>query len=109
VPQRSLATGKRTGRKQDKQRITVLLCCNATGTDKRKLLVIGKSKRPLSFLRDLQPERDWGIRYRHNNKATGSKTGIRGCRQHPRLVVVPISDTPVAFWLEVSEKREWAF
>jgi hypothetical protein len=69
LPQRSLATGKRAGRKKDKQRITVSLCCNATGTDKRELFVIGKSKRPRSFPRNFQPERDWGIRYRHNNKA----------------------------------------
>jgi hypothetical protein len=67
VPQRSLATDKRAGRKQDKQRITVSLCCNATGTDKRELFVIGKSKRPRSF--PFQPERDWGIRYRHNSMA----------------------------------------
>jgi hypothetical protein len=40
VPQRSLATGKRAGRNKDKQRITVSLCCNATGTDKRELSVI---------------------------------------------------------------------
>jgi hypothetical protein len=49
VPQRSLATGERAGRKQDKQRITMSLCCNATGTDKLKLFVIGKFKRPPSF------------------------------------------------------------
>jgi hypothetical protein len=67
--QRSLATCKRAGRKQGKQCITVSLCCNATGTDKRVLFVIGKSKRPRSFPRTSQPERDWGIRYRHNSKA----------------------------------------
>jgi hypothetical protein len=66
VPQRSLATDKRAGRKQDKERITVSLCCNATGTDKRELFVIGKSKRPRSFPRTFQPECDWGIRYRHS-------------------------------------------
>jgi hypothetical protein len=69
VSQRSLATNKRAGRKQDKQRITVLLCCSATGTDKRELFVMGKSKRPRSFPRTFQPERDWGIRDQHNSKA----------------------------------------
>jgi hypothetical protein len=69
VPQRSLVTGKRAGRKQHKQRITVSLCCNAAGTDKRELFVIGKSKRPRSFPRTFQPELDRGNRYRHNSKA----------------------------------------
>jgi hypothetical protein len=69
VLQRSLATDKLAGREKDKQRITVSLCCNATGTDKHELFVIGKSKRPRSFPRTFQPERDWGIRYRHNSKA----------------------------------------
>jgi hypothetical protein len=68
VQQRSLATGKRAGRKQDKQRITVSMCCNATGTDKRELFVIGKSKCSRSFPRTSQPERDRGIRYWHNSK-----------------------------------------
>jgi hypothetical protein len=63
VLQRSLATGKRAGREQDKQRITVSLCCNATGTDKRELFVIGKSKHPRSYPKTSQPERDLGIRY----------------------------------------------
>jgi hypothetical protein len=69
VPQRSLATGKQAGRKKDKQRITASLCCNATGTDKRELFIIGKSKRPRSFPKNFQPERDWDIRYRNNSKA----------------------------------------
>jgi Tc5 transposase DNA-binding domain len=35
LPQRTLATGKKSGRKKDKTRATVSLTCNATGTDKR--------------------------------------------------------------------------
>jgi hypothetical protein len=68
-PQRSLATGKQAGRKKDKQHITVSLSCNATGTDKRELFVIGKAKRPRSFPKTFQPQRDWGVRYRNNKKA----------------------------------------
>lgn len=37
------------GIKTKKQRITVLLCCNSTGTDKRRLLIIGKSGKPRCF------------------------------------------------------------
>lgn len=69
LPQRTLATGKRAGRKQDKQRVTVSLTCNASGTDKRELFVIGKAKRPRSFPRQFNPQRDWGMRYRNNAKA----------------------------------------
>jgi hypothetical protein len=68
-PQSSLATGKRAGRKKDKQRITLSLCCNATGTDKRELFVIDKAKCPRSFPKKFQPQRDWEVRYRNNKKA----------------------------------------
>ena len=37
------------GVKRSKARITVMVCCNASGSDKRKLLVIGKSKQPRCF------------------------------------------------------------
>lgn len=69
LPHRSLASGKRAGRKKDKQRVTASITCNADGTDKRQLFVIGKSKRPRSFPKSFQPARDWNIRYRSNTKA----------------------------------------
>lgn len=37
------------GGKKSKERITVFVCANMTGTEKRKLLVIGKSKTPRCF------------------------------------------------------------
>ena len=37
------------GRKLSKERITVLVCANMTGTEKCKLLVIGKSLKPRCF------------------------------------------------------------
>ena len=37
------------GGKLSKERLTVLACTNATGSDKRKLLVIGKSRSPRCF------------------------------------------------------------
>ena len=37
------------GMKTQKERITVLLCCNMTGSEKKKPFVIGKSKMPRCF------------------------------------------------------------
>ena len=50
-PNRTLATrnDKAKGIKKDKERVTVLLCCNATGTKKLKPFVIGKFKNPRCF------------------------------------------------------------
>jgi len=49
-PNRTLATSKNVaGYKKDKTRITVLLGCNSTGSEKLKPLVIGTSKNPRSL------------------------------------------------------------
>lgn len=45
----TLDTEECSGRKQPKDRMTILLTCNATGTDKRKPLIIWKYKRPRCF------------------------------------------------------------
>ena len=42
----SLATKQLEGRKQDKERITLVLCCNASGTHKLPLWVVGKFEKP---------------------------------------------------------------
>ena len=58
---------KLSGSKKPMDRITVLCCSNLTGTDKCKLLVIGKSLRPRCFKNvnvDNQP-----VTYRANKKA----------------------------------------
>lgn len=51
MPDGTLAhkTEATSGSKTAKDRITALVCANMTGTDKRKLLVIGKSKSPRCF------------------------------------------------------------
>ena len=52
LPNRTLAASDERqvfGRKQKKERITVLVCANATGTHKIPLLLIGKSDRPYCF------------------------------------------------------------
>ncbi len=50
-PSHTLATQSRKGNKamSNKDRLTILLCCNATGTHKIDPLVIGKAARPLCF------------------------------------------------------------
>ena len=40
---------KSCGEKKNKDRLTVLFCCNADGSDKQIPLVIGKSKKPGCF------------------------------------------------------------
>jgi hypothetical protein len=50
LPDRSLTTtDKMKGVKKPKERISIMLCCNADGSDKLKLLVIGKSQSPRCF------------------------------------------------------------
>ena len=44
LPSRTLATKCRKGMKVAKDRITAMLCCNAEGTDKMELLIIGQAK-----------------------------------------------------------------
>lgn len=46
---KTMATGPVKGTKESKKRITIVLCCNATGSDKRKPLVIAQSKNPRCF------------------------------------------------------------
>ncbi|XP_072161219.1 tigger transposable element-derived protein 6-like [Bemisia tabaci] len=57
---------KCSGGKFSKKRITVLVCTNRDGSDKRKLLVIGKSKKPRCFKRGCLPPT---ITYANNKKA----------------------------------------
>ena len=45
----SFSTDRLSGRKKAKERVTVLVCANMDGSDKRPLLVIGKSKMPRCF------------------------------------------------------------
>lgn len=56
---------KCVGGKQSKERLSVLLCANMTGTEKRKLLVIGKSKNPRCF----KNVKQLPVRYVANKKA----------------------------------------
>lgn len=55
-----------SGGKKQKDRVTVLVCTNMSGSDKRKLLVIGKSKQPRGFPSNLSK---LPVVYRHSANA----------------------------------------
>ncbi|KAI1000392.1 hypothetical protein K3495_g7803 [Podosphaera aphanis] len=63
----SLAYWQLEGRKESKERITAIICCNGDGTDKIPLRVIGKSKKPPCF-KNLNQD-NLGCRYFANAKA----------------------------------------
>ncbi|OAE35393.1 hypothetical protein AXG93_2587s1080 [Marchantia polymorpha subsp. ruderalis] len=69
----SLATKQLEGRKQNKERITIVICCNADGNDKLPLCIIGKSLKPRCF-KHLNMEA-LGCRY-HANKNAWMTQGV---------------------------------
>ncbi|XP_064479113.1 tigger transposable element-derived protein 6-like [Ornithodoros turicata] len=62
LPERTM---KVKGSKRSKERVTVLLCCNMTGSVKVKPLVMGKSRKPNAF----KNVRSIPVDYDFNNKA----------------------------------------
>jgi hypothetical protein len=66
-PDTTLATRQLAGKKKNKERLSVALCCNGDGSHKIKALVIGRSAKPRCFkninLANL------GVMYRYNKKA----------------------------------------
>jgi hypothetical protein len=48
-PNKTLSNGATHGEKINKERVTVALCCNATGTEKLKPIIIHKYMRPHCF------------------------------------------------------------
>ena len=49
LPNKTISAGddeKGRGMKRSKARVTVMICCNATGTHKPRVLIIGKAKTP---------------------------------------------------------------
>ena len=53
-PRASLSAGAIKGKKVSKERLTIALCTNVTGTERFKPFVIGKSKRPQCFDEDFK-------------------------------------------------------
>ena len=48
-PTKTLAFGRVAGVKKQMDRITIMLCCNATGEEKLKPILVAKAKRPRCF------------------------------------------------------------
>ncbi|CAK8571898.1 unnamed protein product [Lathyrus sativus] len=63
----SLATKQLEGRKQDKERLTVVICCNEDGSEKIPLWIIGKYAKPRCFKNVNMNSLD--CQYRANKKA----------------------------------------
>ena len=63
----SLATKQPEGRKQDKERLTVVICCNEDGSEKIPLWIIGKYEKPRCFNNVNMNSLD--CQYRANKKA----------------------------------------
>ena len=97
---------KCTGGKQSKERISVLVGSNMSGTEKLKLLVIGKSGKPRCF----KNVKSLPVHYRHNKKAWMTKDifcdwlkdldkQFRAQRRHCLLIVdnCPSHPNPVPF------------
>jgi hypothetical protein len=63
----SLATKQLEGCKQNKERLTLAVCCNADGSNKFPLLVIGKYENPRCFKN--VNRNSFGCKHRSNSKA----------------------------------------
>jgi hypothetical protein len=70
MPERGLSTHRLPGQKKEKARITIHHACNATGSHKLPMWVIGKHKQPRCFrasgVKDVEA---LGIKWRANKKA----------------------------------------
>ena len=66
-PNKTLANCSVSGSKESKERLTVGVCCNASGKDKVKLVVISKFARPRCFGKVFDPNNV--VHYYNNQKA----------------------------------------
>lgn len=66
-PLRSLAKEAAPGNKMNKERITVALTANSTGSERLRLLIINKSARPRCFGKTFKPASF--VDYHSNSKA----------------------------------------
>ncbi|EIW65589.1 hypothetical protein TREMEDRAFT_36150 [Tremella mesenterica DSM 1558] len=67
TPDRGLSSTTRSGKKKKKTRIRYMFATNATGTDKREPLIIGKYQQPRGFGKRTAAE--LGFHYRNNGSA----------------------------------------
>ena len=66
-PNKTLSSKNVPGLKLDKQRITIVICCNASGNEMVKPVVISKYARPRCFGKVFEPSNL--VFYFHNKKA----------------------------------------
>ena len=113
MPNSTLATRAVHGTKQDKRRITLLPCSNATGEDKLDMWVIGQSMNPRCFGSHKQRIQHLPIQYRNNKTAwmTGeifkewlSAFKVHVLRDDPHRKVLLLLD---GFSAHLSGLREW--
>lgn len=69
TPDRSLSTRTIPGRKREKARVTIHLCCNMDGSDKVPLWFIGQAQKPHAFRRTNINIQNLGVYWRANKKA----------------------------------------
>jgi hypothetical protein len=67
APDRTISQVRIPGKKKNKERVTILLGCNADGSEKLKLFYIGKSKQPRCFQK--KSAKQLGFSYTNNKKA----------------------------------------
>jgi hypothetical protein len=67
IPERGLASGPMSGKKQNKFRITVTFAVNSDGSERMPVFYIGKSKKPRAFKK--KTPQAMGFYYRNNKKA----------------------------------------
>ena len=113
MPDSTLATRTLHGTKQQKRRITILPCVNATGNDKIDMWVIGQSVNPRCFGKQRSRIRNLPIQYRNNKTAwiTGTifKEWLSAFKSHvlrhkPHRKVLLLVD---GFSAHLSGLREW--
>ena len=66
APDKTIYTERLPGRKKTKDRISLLFCCNADGSHKFEVMIIGKSRQPRAFKKKAT---ELGLDYHANSKA----------------------------------------
>lgn len=68
TPDKTIAQENLSGKKKEKERITVALTCNADGSEYFEPWIIGKSQNPRAFKKGHKATRGLNFHYRFNNK-----------------------------------------
>lgn len=100
APDRTIASRQMGGMKKDKTRLTVALCANSNGTDKRALFFIGHSEKPRCFKKKRAEE--LGFYYAWNKKAWMTSLLFQqwlekfdlDMRKHQRQVLLLLDNAP---------------